>query len=663
MISARPTSRTWTSRRRLAWAVRLSTVVVPLVVAVLVMVAASRVVSRPKDTLLSLGWYALLLAISYAASWGTGKIMDRSLPLATLLEMSLTFPESAPSRLGLAQRGGSAAALTRLATAPPDESTQAAAERILKLLTALSAHDRFTRGHAERVRAYTDLIAANMHLPEGERDRLRWAALLHDIGKLRVPTGVLNKPGKPTPLEWDQLKAHPIQGSLIAAPLLAWLKPMDRVIAEHHEKFDGTGYPVGLHGDQISQGARIVTVADCFEAMTAVRSYNKPMKREAALAELVRCAGTHFDPVVVRALLAVPHRRLLWAMGPTAWLAGLPWVGQGSLGAVRAGLSHAGTVALSVGAVAVAAVAPTALFTSTSAHADPPARLAAAASPVPVPPSAAPTTRPKPTRSPSRAAATTQVPTPVPQAPAPHPSPRPTPTPTPTKKHHPKPVHPTPAPTTPAPSRSIVHLEPVAPRTTPAATTTTTEARPTTTTPTADPTTDAPTTKATTRPAPTTTAAPTTTPAAHTPAAAPTVIPPTVPTTAPTVVPTATTTTPPPATTTPPAPAPTTTPPPTALSCIATYVSTSTTGLAATITVKNTGTAIGSGWTVTWAWPTGSSRITSVFGANITQVQKAVTATNGLLNGLLLPGLSTNFSISGQGKAVSPAPTLTCVEH
>ncbi|BEP13404.1 hypothetical protein acdb102_17150 [Acidothermaceae bacterium B102] len=621
---------------------RLSTVVVPLVVAIVAMVAVADVLPRPAHGPLMAGWYVLLLAISYGASWATGKVMDRSLPLAALLEMSLTFPESAPSRLGLAQRGGSAAALTRLATAPPDESTQAAAERILKLLTALSAHDRFTRGHAERVRAYTDLIAANMRLSDGDRDRLRWAALLHDIGKLRVPSSVLNKPGKPSALEWEQLKAHPTQGSLIAAPLLEWLRPMDRVIAEHHERFDGTGYPVGLSGDGISQGARIVTVADCFEAMTAVRAYNKPMKREAALAELVRCAGTQFDPVVVRALLAVPQRRLLWAMGPTAWLAGLPWVGQGSLGVVRATVGHVGTVALSVGAVAVAAVAPTALFTS--AQADPPARLSAAHSPAL--PSAAASVRP--TGSP---APTTHAPAPVPQLAVRKPTPHKTP--------HIKAPHHAAATTPPttAPQPVVTSTHPVV-TTTPAAPTTTTH-----TTTTSAPTTPAPTTRPTTVPAPTTTAAPTTTTEApHTTTPAPH-------TTAPTTSPAAPTTTTAP-TTSAAAPTTTTAAPTTtavaaaaALSCTATYKSTNNNGLAATITVTNTGTAISTGWTVTWSWPDGNPQIKNASGASVHQSGKAVTATNGLLNGLLLPKLSTMFTISGNGNAVAQAPTLTCTEH
>ena len=357
----------WRARKGLAWTIRTATVLVPMAIALGVMLVLAHLIPRPRTSSGRLAWYGLLLAVSWLVSRLVSRYVDRSLPLAALLEMSLSFPERAPSRLGLAQRDSSAAALARLAVSPPDESAQQAAVRILKLLTALSAHDKFTRGHAERVRAYTDLIAERLELAPVERDRLRWAALLHDIGKLRIPRELLNQAAAPTSGQWDVLRQHPLIGNLIAAPLLAWLAPMDLVIGEHHERWDGTGYPLGLSGTGISFGARIVCVADSFEAMTAARPYSRPLRRDAALRELVACAGTHFDPTVVRAFLAVPRRRLGWAMGPGAWVAGLPLVGQGPVAVLRTVAVQVIPTVASTAAVVATAVAPT--WLATPAHA------------------------------------------------------------------------------------------------------------------------------------------------------------------------------------------------------------------------------------------------------------------------------------------------------
>jgi putative nucleotidyltransferase with HDIG domain len=201
------------------------------------------------------------------------------------------------------------------------------------LVAGLAAHDRKTRGHSERVRAFTDVIAEEMAVSGDDRDRLRWASLLHDIGKLEVPSATLNKAGKPDDEEWAQLKRHPLEGARIAAPLLPWLGEWGRVIAEHHERYDGAGYPNRLAGDAICLGARIVSVADSFEVMTAARSYKRPMTPSAARVELARCAGTQFDPGVVRALFAISLGRLWWMVGPAAWIAQVPFM----LGIGRAG--------------------------------------------------------------------------------------------------------------------------------------------------------------------------------------------------------------------------------------------------------------------------------------------------------------------------------------
>ena len=165
------------------------------------------------------------------------------------------------------------------------------------------------------MRALTDLIAEEIALPAADRDRLRWSALLHDVGKLDRASGRLNKADKLDDAEWAQMRNHPLEGARLTRRLAGWLGPWANSIAEHHEKFDGTGYPFGLIGAQISLGGRIVAVADSYDAMTAIRSYDKLESPTAARAELARCAGTHFDPQVVRAFLQVSVGRLRAATG------------------------------------------------------------------------------------------------------------------------------------------------------------------------------------------------------------------------------------------------------------------------------------------------------------------------------------------------------------
>src|SRR5439155_27298376 len=151
-----------------------------------------------------------------------------------------------------------------------------------------------------------------------DRDRLRWASLLHDIGKLQVHSRILNKPGKLGAREWKAIHRHPEEGAKLAAPLAPWLGEWASTIEQHHERWDGAGYPYGLKGTEISLGARIVGAADAFEVMTANRPYKKAMSAGAARHELTRCAGAHFDPTVVRAFLNISLGRLRWVTGPVA---------------------------------------------------------------------------------------------------------------------------------------------------------------------------------------------------------------------------------------------------------------------------------------------------------------------------------------------------------
>ncbi|HLY81885.1 MAG TPA: HD domain-containing phosphohydrolase, partial [Acidimicrobiales bacterium] len=167
------------------------------------------------------------------------------------------------------------------------------------------------------------------------------------------------KPGKPNAEEWVALQKHPLEGAKLTAPLLPWLGEWALAVEQHHEKFDGRGYPYGLAGDQISYGARIVAVADVFETMTAKRSYKDAISPAAARAELTRCAGTHFDADIVRAFLNISLGRLRWAVGPASLLAQLPFLGQvpfvgGQATGALAGLTSAsalGAAALSVGSL------------------------------------------------------------------------------------------------------------------------------------------------------------------------------------------------------------------------------------------------------------------------------------------------------------------------
>ena len=163
------------------------------------------------------------------------------------------------------------------------------------LTSAVDAKDAYTCGHSERVALVSRHLAQQMGLNEKDVEQIYMAGLLHDVGKIGVPEAVLQKTGKLTPEEFDQMKRHP----QIGARILQDIKQVREIVPgvlHHHERYDGKGYPVGLAGEKIPLMGRIICLADCFDAMTSNRTYRKALPLEVALTEIRRCSGTQFDP-------------------------------------------------------------------------------------------------------------------------------------------------------------------------------------------------------------------------------------------------------------------------------------------------------------------------------------------------------------------------------
>lgn len=173
------------------------------------------------------------------------------------------------------------------------------------LTRALELRDHETEGHSRRVVQYTQSLAKKLGVPEQQMAAMMRGALLHDIGKIGIPDHILRKPGPLTADEWDIMKAHTRNGYEMLRPI-EFLRDAAPIILHHHERFDGTGYPDGLMGQVIPLGARIFAVADAYDALTSDRPYRRGRSHAEAVEEIVRCSGSHFDPLVVAALLETP---------------------------------------------------------------------------------------------------------------------------------------------------------------------------------------------------------------------------------------------------------------------------------------------------------------------------------------------------------------------
>jgi hypothetical protein len=211
--------------------------------------------------------------------------------------------------------------VTRWARAQYAEQRAAHDATVRALVQAVEIKDLYTRGHSERVARISELIARHLSLSRDRIDILCYAAILHDVGKLGVPTRLLQKTGRLDPAEVAAIRLHPARGVDVVRDI-SFLDDAYAAILHHHERIDGLGYPSGLSGERIPRFARIIAVADAFDSMTSTRSYRGARSIQEALDELRRCAGSQFDPAIVAAIEAALEE---------ARLAGRPWTGDGTV--------------------------------------------------------------------------------------------------------------------------------------------------------------------------------------------------------------------------------------------------------------------------------------------------------------------------------------------
>ncbi len=188
-------------------------------------------------------------------------------------------------------------------------------EVIAALVAAIEMKDKYAYGHSLREAGYAVALAQAMRLPEQQVEDIRRGALLHDIGMLFVSPRILRKPVELVEDEFEAVKKHAALGAAVVSKI-GLLKDVAKIVRHHHERFDGSGYPDGLADDHIPLGARVVAVADAFEAMTEERPYRRMLTLEGALAELERHAGGQFDPRAVNAFVGLVRRKVVQSLMP-----------------------------------------------------------------------------------------------------------------------------------------------------------------------------------------------------------------------------------------------------------------------------------------------------------------------------------------------------------
>ena len=355
--SARPSR--WVARPWLARLLRVAIWLVPVALSFAVIWGASKWWSPDELGVAVLVWWLIFGSAALVVLLAADRLTRQLLPLAALLRIALVFPDRAPSRFGAALRSGTP---NKLLDRRPPRSHD-----LLALVRQISEHDRATRGHSERVRAYSQLIGQEMKLSQEDLDRLSWAALLHDVGKLQVPATTLNKQGMPDEQEWDQLRTHPAVAQSYLAPFGHWLGDWGRAASEHHERWDGQGYPSGLAAQDIHEAGRIVSVADAYDVMTSVRSYKKSMPTSVARQEIAAQRGSAVRSWRCSSLSQCRNREHGNDVGALSWLAHLPDMLSRAPAAV---VATAVAVSVITGAISVAERVPLDVAETASSAAD-----------------------------------------------------------------------------------------------------------------------------------------------------------------------------------------------------------------------------------------------------------------------------------------------------
>lgn len=300
-------------------------------------------------------WVLSAVLLSIITSFIVSMLVQRILPLTRLYESASNFDEEVHDRFRATLRAGNPKRL--LKTGRVQLSTQEQFEHTLALLHRMNGHDRLTRGHSERVRAYSTLIGRELGFDDDRMKCLSFSALLHDVGKLDVPGSILQTPVKPTTAQWAVLKRHPLNSRKYVEPLETWLGPevLHGPLA-HHERWDGTGYPRGFLGVDIPLFGRIIAIADAFDVMTHPRSYRDTMPLSDAKEVLLAGSGTHFDPELVELFVGIGDADLGAVRGWSTTVAGIGVAAESNL--VAAGAQAAVVVGSVTAGVIVADIPP-----------------------------------------------------------------------------------------------------------------------------------------------------------------------------------------------------------------------------------------------------------------------------------------------------------------